>query len=270
MSYGEVSPPAALAPHVARLWWHTAPPARVLPDGCVDLVWAGGRLVVAGPATRAGLPGLPAGAGALGLRLRIGAAGAVLGVPAAELLDASPDAAELWGAGAAERVAAAEGPRERLAVLAALVAGRLRDAPPPDPLERAAVHALARPRARVGDVCADLAISERQLRRRFAVSVGLPPRTLARVLRLQRFLALAAGAPHDGLAALAARCGFADQAHLGHDVLDLCGLPPAALLATGAGAAGEDLRASPQRTAQPIAATRVIIASAARTTSSRS
>ena len=38
---------------------------------------------------------------------------------------------------------------------------------------------------------AALGVSERQLRRRFADAVGYGPKTLARVLRFQRFLALA-------------------------------------------------------------------------------
>ncbi len=38
-----------------------------------------------------------------------------------------------------------------------------------------------------------LGVSERQLRRRFEDAVGYGPKTLARVLRFQRFLALASG-----------------------------------------------------------------------------
>jgi hypothetical protein len=62
---------------------------RVLPDACVDVVWTGGRLTVAGPATGPVVVDLPAGAASMGVRFRIGAAGAALGVPAGELLDAS-------------------------------------------------------------------------------------------------------------------------------------------------------------------------------------
>jgi AraC-like DNA-binding protein len=62
------------------------------------------------------------------------------------------------------------------------------------------------------------------------------------VLRFQRFLALArtpraAGRPD--LAWLAAEAGYADQAHLTRECTRLAGLPPAALLATGAGPSGE-------------------------------
>ena len=64
------------------------------------------------------------------------------------------------------------------------------------------------------------------------------PRTLARVLRLQRFLMLAER-DGDDLARLAADAGYADQAHLSRDCSELGGLPAGALLATGAVPAGE-------------------------------
>jgi AraC-like DNA-binding protein len=92
-----------------------------------------------------------------------------------------------------------------------------------------------------------LGLSERQLRRRFADAVGYGPKTLARVLRFQRFLALAAanraGAGRwregDGLAGLAFAAGYADQAHLTRECRRLAGRTPSELVASGAGAAGE-------------------------------
>ena len=65
------------------------------------------------------------------------------------------------------------------------------------------------------------------------------PRTLRRVLRFQRFLAAARTAEPGSLARLAADAGYADQAHLARDCRRLAGLTPSALLAEGAGPAGE-------------------------------
>ena len=239
--YHEWAPPQALASHVACLWARIDAPPRVLPDGCVDLIWTGADLIAAGPATHALVPQLPAGGPKLGVRFRVGAAAAALGLPADELLNRSPGLGEIWADGdqLAERVADAPGPRARLGVLADIVAPRLAVAPPLDPLVRAAVRELCRPSTRISALSERLAISERQLRRRFESAVGYSPKVLARVLRLQRFLALAA----DGrdLARLAAAAGYADQPHLTRDCVELAGLPAAALLATGAGPAGERL-----------------------------
>jgi AraC-like DNA-binding protein len=241
MAYRELAPPPAVASHVACLWSRNGAAGRVLPDGCVDLVWTGADLIMAGPATHAVRPQLPPGEPKLGVRFRVGAAGVVLGLPAGELLNRSPTLGEIWAEGneLAERVAEASGARARHGVLTDVVAARLADAPAPDPLVRAAVLGLFRQRTRIAGLCERLGISERQLRRRFESAVGYSPRTLARVLRLQRFLALAA----DGgdLARLAAEAGYADQPHLTRECVRLAGLPAAALVATGAGPAGERL-----------------------------
>ncbi|NED34808.1 helix-turn-helix domain-containing protein, partial [Streptomyces sp. SID8499] len=71
----------------------------------------------------------------------------------------------------------------------------------------------------------------RTLHRRALAAFGYGPKTLARVLRLQRALRLArAGVPY---AACAARAGYADQAHLARDVKELAGRPLGRLLGGG-------------------------------------
>jgi hypothetical protein len=61
-----------------------------------------------------------------------------------------------------------------------------------------------------------------------------------RVLRLHRFLALARTGDRN-LARTAADAGCADPPHLTRECTELAGLSPAALLAPGAGPAGEQL-----------------------------
>src|SRR4051812_50082913 len=74
MGYRELPPPESLAEQVCCLWWSTGLGRRVLPDGCADIVWTGSRLVVAGPAARAGVPDVVGGGGQLGVRFRLGGA----------------------------------------------------------------------------------------------------------------------------------------------------------------------------------------------------
>jgi AraC-like DNA-binding protein len=221
-----------MAAHVACLWTSEASGGAVLPDGCADVVWTGTRLVVAGPATREVAAAIPVGTAVCGVRFRLGAAGPALGLPAEELADLTVPVADVWDAAAEERVAAGG-----LPALVQVVRARLRAAERVDPLARAAAVGLAAPGARVSAVGDRLGISERQLRRRFAGAVGYGPKTLARILRFQRFLALAAGG--GDLAGLAFAAGYADQAHLTRECVRLSGRTPAALLAAGAGPAGE-------------------------------
>ena len=216
------------SPLVACTWEQTtiaAQDQRVVPDACVDLIWSGEQLIVAGPDTAARLVALPACSRIVGVRLRPGAAGAMLGFPASELRDLSPDAAEVLGREEAE------------ALLAALTSGadphallqrtvELRAVREPDPLVHAAVAALGRPRARVASVAAELGLSTRQLQRRVTDAVGYGPKTLARVLRFRRLQAL----PPAPLVELALAAGYSDQAHMTAEVTTLAGVPPVRFL----------------------------------------
>ena len=69
----------------------------VVPDGCVDLVWLGSEgLKVVGADTGPHVVE-PLGSSAAGIRLRPGAAGAVLGLPASEVRDQQVDLSLVWG-----------------------------------------------------------------------------------------------------------------------------------------------------------------------------
>ena len=192
----------------------------------------------------------------VGVRLHPGAAPAVVGLPASELVDLAPGADAVWGrAGVAlgDRLEAAGSPEEALAGLQRHVLDRIAAAPAPDPLVREAVARLRWRREDVGSLAPSLYISERQLRRRCGTAVGLAPKALHRVVRFQGFLALAQQAmaqgrpPTDpGLAALAAEAGYADQPHLTRECLRLTGASPRTFLgnAEHACACGHDHTAS--------------------------
>ncbi|WP_343069375.1 helix-turn-helix domain-containing protein [Streptomyces olivoverticillatus] len=193
----------------------------VLPDGCMDLLWTEGRLLVAGPDTRAYRPGPAAQGPWAGIRFFPGTAPALLGVPAHELRDRRVDLADLWPGAEVRRLGehidAAPDPAVALEDLALRLAA---DADPLDPLLRTVVASLAGG-CSVAATAESVGLGARQLHRRSLTAFGYGPKTLARVLRLQRALALVrAGVPFAETAALA---GFADQAHLARDVRELAG-----------------------------------------------
>ena len=231
--YREHAPPPDLAEHVACVWTSVSRGGTIFPDGCVDLVWRGSQLVVAGPATGPLSSDIPVGTPVFGVRFRLGIAGVALGLPAGEFTDANVPVADLWGPAYDERVAVG-GP----AALVEIVRERLAGAPV-DAVARAAALEMARPGARVNSLGDTLGLSERQLRRRFADAVGYGPKTLARILRFQRFLALTGSG--EELARLALSAGYADQAHLTRETRRLAGRTPLELVAARAGAAGERL-----------------------------
>jgi AraC-like DNA-binding protein len=246
--YAERAPAADLAGHLRCSWTRTAAGSgTVLPDGCLDLMWIGGQLVVAGPDTVATRSELAAGVEIAAVRFRPGAAPAVLGLPAFELRDQRVPLAELW-AGAGQLARRVDAAADRVAVIEAAVRRRLADAPPVDPVALAVARrlsagppvalALAGRVSGGAGIVSELArragLSERQLHRRCLAAFGYGPKTLERILRLQRFLALGRADPGAGLARLAADAGYADQAHLGHDCRALTGATPGELVAPSA------------------------------------
>ena len=228
-TYREYRPRPDVHSIVACTWEHLPAAARtqrIVPDGCVDLLWLAGReLVFAGPDTGPRDADLPAGARTSGIRLRPGAAGAVLGVPASDLRDRDVAASLVWGAQARrlEEALAEAAPARRIALLTDAIALRRAE---PDALALAAAHRLAAPRSRVADVARELGYSERQLHRRLREAVGYGPKTLARVARLRRLVALG----DRPLAARALEAGYANQAHMNDEVRRLTGTTPVRFL----------------------------------------
>lgn len=226
----------------AVLWsWRTegdAGTGRVLPDGCLDLVWTGGNLLVAGPDTVAQLVRRLPGESSVGLRFAPGTAVGVLGVAAWELRDRRVPLDQVWRSGegrvAWERVA---GARDRGAELEALVAERAAAARTDplaellrDPVRCGVLDGLRRG-AGVAGLASDIGLSERQVRRRCLELFGYGPKLLDRVLRLERALTAARGGV--AYARVAADAGYADQAHLAREVRALAGVPLSELLAGG-------------------------------------
>lgn len=240
--YQEYAPPRALAHALSCVWVSVtpdagAPPTRVLPDACTDLIWRSGTGVsLAGPDTGPVLVTSSPGSMIAGVRFRPGAGGAALGLPLSALLDQQLGPGGLCtglpggrGARLVTQVHGGLAPDEAARQLVQL-AGEMVTGAPPDPLVAAAARQLAGPGARVGLVARHLGISERQLHRRCVAAVGYGPVLLRRVLRFRRVVSrIDAGGPLDDLAALAAEAGYADQAHLTRESQDLAGLPPAAL-----------------------------------------
>jgi AraC-like DNA-binding protein len=241
-AYREYQAAPALARAVACTWqgvpgWPRR--MRLLPDGCLDLVWDGRHARFARPADRQVRRPVGGTAPVIGIRIRPGWAAVVTGMPVRDLPELA-DLADVWDPAAARQVAAAlataASAAARRAVLTGAVAGRLSSSGGPDARVLAAVSILGNPRATVGIAARDAGLSSRQLRRLSDEHVGLPPKILHSILRFQRFRAwLATFGPGPGaLARAAADCGYFDQAHLSRDCARLGGLTPATLLAASA------------------------------------
>jgi len=238
-TYEETVPRAALRPHFLCAWRSEltaglAADVAVLPDGCADILWIDGSLSVVGPDAVAARPQLAPGARVLGLRFQPGAARGWLGVPMSELVGRRVGLDALWGDGRAGRVARrlceAATPEAQMLALQDALAPEAACHELPVPRAAAMFRWLAAMRQPAARRLEDrLEMSERSLRRFSHDHFGYGPKTLERILRLQRFLGLLRGEPDAGLALLAVDAGYADQAHLSREVRALCGMSPSAL-----------------------------------------
>lgn len=230
MAYREYPAPPPLRAAVECGWSAGVPadgPAQtrdVLPDGCMDLVWTGSELLVAGPDTAPHPHRGEPGSVAAGLRFAPGRLPALLGVPASAVRDRRVPLALLHPDLARRATARLElgGPAAPvLADLALALPGGSAD-----PGLRAVAARLTAGASAAATADA-LGWTTRSLHRRCLAGFGYGPAVLRRVLRFRRALALL----HAGLppADVAARAGYADQPHLTREVRALAGVPPGQL-----------------------------------------
>jgi AraC-like DNA-binding protein len=251
----ERPPCPALAPWVSRVWIAQGRPAstgpwreRMVPTGGFHLVL---RLddshirifegledprgqtftaVVGGARSRFHVREAAVGARAVGMQIRPGGAGVILGIPAQALAERHTALEDVWGPEAhalRERLLATRPAARQLRLLEEAVAARLRPRFAPHP---AVQQALARFGSEatgweVGRVTRETGLSHRRFVELFRGQVGLGPKQLCRVLRLGRALRLAA-AGGSTWAATAAIAGYSDQSHLVRELRAIAGVSP--------------------------------------------
>ncbi|MDQ6658253.1 MAG: helix-turn-helix domain-containing protein [Actinomycetota bacterium] len=225
----------------ATVWRRVAGPGQSLiyPDGCMDLIWTGERLLLAGPdgATVRYAPGRPSTLTAI--RFHPGIAPIVLGQPADQFLDARLDLADVWPA---ERVGrwldALHTTRHPGVVLEKLAVQRLSGSEGMPGWLAPTVGMLAAG-VPIGQVADRIGASRRQLQRRSQWHFGYGAKTLQRILRVDGAANLLR-AGYD-LSEVAYRAGFADYSHMFRDFRDVTGEQPAAFRPAAAPDSGLEL-----------------------------
>jgi AraC-like DNA-binding protein len=230
VDYTELPLPPELDGLVAAVWTARVPldagewvAHEAVPDGCIELIrrhagrscWRSEQpaLFAAGLATTTARLQLGAGAHFTGVKLWPWAWHALGGAPCPSFADGwiAVDPADLPGAlltggdaGLIDRLmtAFADAPGSELG--AAILAS-----------------------ASAGEIARRAGLAPRQLQRRFAAELGMPPRSYLRLLRFRGALMDIQQRP-EGLADTAAAQGYADQAHMTREFRALAGLPPGA------------------------------------------
>ncbi len=243
----------ALAPFISSFQYHSGeiPDAmeRILPGGRVHLmvnlyedefrtyhgpdsaaVHRTHGAVFAGPASQPSVIDTREQRCLVTVDFKLGGASAFLRAPVSEAHNQLVELDHLWrhdGRLLRERLLEARSPEAMLRILETVLLDHLVHAGNPDPAIPFAASLLERGLP-VSHVTSCLGSLPKTFVRRFRRRVGVSPKRFARVRRLQRVLqSINCSGPIDWCD-VAARHGFADQAHLIHDFRDLTGLTPAA------------------------------------------
>jgi methylphosphotriester-DNA--protein-cysteine methyltransferase len=254
-AYREIRPSTGLRSFVDRLWIRrdrlrigTVAVNRVLPDGCMDVIFNLGdpplkdgepdrsTSYVVGAMTRPLCVGLTGDVDMIAVRFRPGAAAALLGIPADQLADGTVELEACWGRTARDlecQIMETAGTTGRADLLERALLRRAEAAAAPSAAITWAVRRIleTRGRVKVAELADRVGLGERQLRRRFRSSVGLSPKTACRVARFQGLLGQIRQTPAPNWGRLAWSAGYHDQAHLIREFRAFTGLTPTVYLA---------------------------------------
>lgn len=219
----EFAPPADLQPFIEAFWRSSGQgSARVLPDGCADVVidLRDATLTAVGTMTRPLV--IESGREMFGVRFRAGCAAAFFGTPLSEFTDARIPVRDRGLLAA--RVSDAGSDHERRSVAAAAIRQSFHERAL-DARLTAAVGQIVQSGGRrsIDSISETVGISRQHLARLFAHHVGTSPKTFARITRFRRALRLA---PKQRWPDLALELGYFDQSHLIREFRQFAGETP--------------------------------------------
>ena len=245
ISYREHSPAPPLAAFVRCYWTVRGRPSgdnlpvnRVMPDGCMDVIFdlterrGAESAYIVGAMLEAQVFRHADEMAMIGVRFAPGAAPLFLRTPAGELTATSAPARAVWNDAddLLARLQETESVQESCALLDDYLLRRIDPDRAGAELAVRGMNAIERSRGLISvkALREQLNSGERTLQRRFEAWVGLTPKQAMRIARFRHVLSLLAARPRQALARIAALCGYTDQAHLTKEFGSLARTTPAA------------------------------------------
>jgi AraC-like DNA-binding protein len=252
MDYQTYPPCDALAPFIKCFWSLEAPALKepesqhIVPDGCMEMIFHYGdlyrqflpngnaiiqpRSFVFGQVTSS-LKIIPTGATGI-IAARFHPNGFVVFSKCATHLmeNRAVSLADLFGEAGTQlekNVMAASTMENRMKEIELFLVGKLKTAPT-DEIAKSSVDVLLRLKGQlsVDDLAIQLRTNRRKLERRFSSIIGLSPKQLAKIIRLQCALKMLEQNKNYTLTELALENGYFDQAHFIKDFKEFTGLSP--------------------------------------------
>jgi len=256
MRYRTYPPSHPLAQYVECFWTlesqekaSTGSPERILPDGCVELIFnladhfkryhfdgaveIQPRTIIAGQMRHYALIEPTGRVKLFGVRFHPGGAHRLLHFSLSELTNKIIGFDEVWsrlGKELTEKIETADSVRERINTIEKAFITRLDQRSEDNKLIDAVVKMIV---ARDGLVSIDrlqnnLGISYRHLERKFKAVVGISPKFFCRISRFQKVFRAVERHQNLGWSFIASECGYYDQAHFIRDFKEFSGQNPSA------------------------------------------
>lgn len=253
MDYQSYPPDPVIAGLVKCYWSLEAPAAamaeiqRIVPDGCMEMIFHFGdlyqqilstgqsiiqpRAFVFGQITTP-LEIMPSGStGIIAARFHPDGFNPIAGLPITEMENRAVPLTGLFGDEGKEleaAVLAAENIPARIAVIENFLIKRFNSAESINRIAKASVEILmqANGQISVDELAGQVQVNRRQLERKFSEAIGMSPKQLSRILRLQATLKMLQKGEFNSLTALAYQNGYFDQAHFIRDFREFTGMSP--------------------------------------------
>jgi len=255
MDYQTYAPPDDLTDFVRCFWTLEAaadpasPRQRIVPDGCMEMIFHYGdayrqylpdgsavvqpRCFVFGQVTRP-LEIEPTGrTGIFAVRFEPNGFLALTPEPLSGLADTATALEDLFGQAGRDlsaTVLARASTEDRMTAVSDFLRPALSDSATADRLLARAVHTLSKTQGTlsVHELAREVDVNRRRLERRFSSGVGVAPKHLARIVRLQAAVSRLATGEYDRLTDLAHDAGYFDQAHFIREFREFTGQTPGA------------------------------------------
>jgi AraC-like DNA-binding protein len=253
MNYQVYTPSPELQPFVKCYWTlddesdETLVRQRVVPDGCMEMIFHHGdlyrqyfedgtsvlqpRSFIFGQITTY-LEIAPTGAsGIIAARFLPEGLAPFLAVPVAALEDKAVDMHTLFGEKGKTletEILRAPDTQQRIQLIESFLLSLLERPQTIDTITKACVEAIIQSQGQLGMIAlaGQVQINRRNMERRFASAIGISPKQLSKVVRLQATLRMLEQKKFSNLTSLAYENGYYDQAHFIKDFREFTGMSP--------------------------------------------
>ena len=253
MDYQTYLPQEALAPFIKCYWTLSAPAAaaearqRIVPDGCMEMIFHSGDLYrqylpdatcivqpkcfIFGQITQP-LEIAPTGETRIfSVRFHPDGCLPFISMPVREMDNKAVSLEQLFGEQGNKlgtMVCAAEDVDTQIGLVENFLLEQIKTAEPGNRIAAISVQTLLQLKGQLGidDLAGRLQVNRRQLERKFAAVIGLSPKQLAKIIRLQAALQMMGKGKYNNLTELAYENGYFDQAHFIRDFKEFTGVTP--------------------------------------------